>query len=312
MSMFLDLKPGTLCFAGKEVFYDVESAEILYDAIDMKKELQRSITTPTEIGVITNGILLNNFKDTLPLHWPDYFDISIDGLPEQHDEIRGQGAFKKLESNLVWLRNAFNGNIWITHTILNNNINSLPEFVQFMQKNFGINKFSVGFYRDTEYTDQNLKLSENDFHSIFSNTFHRLSQINLSEPVEVILEFDSTQNELIPLLKKTNWVTSLSAFSSTTYKFDNALTLKMNVAQIPVGFWRSVRVSPEGYWLAAEDLFDVRRYDKLSGANLKELNFNANALYEAGLNSKRFDELCRTNIKEIKKHLYDVNYQTII
>lgn len=58
----------------------------------------------TEVVILTNGILLEKLftcKDfpKKRLH----FQISLDGLPYQHDALRGQGNFDKLENNLKWL-----------------------------------------------------------------------------------------------------------------------------------------------------------------------------------------------------------------
>lgn len=61
----------------------------------------------TEVVILTNGMLLEKVftcKDfpTSRLH----FQISLDGLPKEHDEIRGRGSFVKLERNIVWLQKA--------------------------------------------------------------------------------------------------------------------------------------------------------------------------------------------------------------
>ncbi|ATB68972.1 methyltransferase [Sulfurospirillum diekertiae] len=59
----------------------------------------------TEVVILTNGMLLEKLftcKEfpTSRLH----FQISLDGLPKEHDAIRGQGSFDKLEHNIVWLQ----------------------------------------------------------------------------------------------------------------------------------------------------------------------------------------------------------------
>ncbi|KFL34910.1 MULTISPECIES: radical SAM protein [unclassified Sulfurospirillum] len=61
----------------------------------------------TEVVILTNGILLEKVftcKDfpTSRLH----FQISLDGLPKEHDAIRGVGSFEKLERNILWLQKA--------------------------------------------------------------------------------------------------------------------------------------------------------------------------------------------------------------
>jgi len=61
----------------------------------------------TEVVILTNGMLLEKVftcKDfpTSRLH----FQISLDGLPKEHDAIRGHGSFAKLEQNIIWLQKA--------------------------------------------------------------------------------------------------------------------------------------------------------------------------------------------------------------
>ena len=58
-----------------------------------------------EVAILTNGLLVEKIftcKD-----YPQeriHFQISLDGLPDQHEALRGKGSFKKLESNVAWLK----------------------------------------------------------------------------------------------------------------------------------------------------------------------------------------------------------------
>lgn len=303
ISTFSDIKPTTLCFAGKEVFYNQNSADILFNAVQIKNNIQKYESDRTEIGVMTNGTLIHNFKEQLINNWPDYFDISVDGLPHIHNEIRGEGAFESLENNLIWLKKNFSGNIWITHTVFSNNIESLPEFIKYMYNHFGITKYSIGLYKDQYFTDQELKLSDSDVSSLFNKAFHELASIKVDEPIEIILEMDHTQNELLPVLLHSGWVKKEELFTSAVHTFDNNLTLKFNVAWVPVGLWRSVRITPEGYWMAAEDLMEVKNYKDYAVASVREFNFDLEALYYTGLKSERFSKLTNNFEHLIKKSL---------
>lgn len=302
-SAFTDLKPGTISFAGKEVFYDKESAEILFSSIHQRNSIQKKFKDKTQIGVITNGTLLHNFKDILVHSWPDYFDISIDGLPHIHDQIRGKGAFKSLEKDLMWLHGSFPGNIWIVHTVMQNNFDSIPEFIQFIYKRFGLTKFAIGLYKEMDYTDQNFKLNNSNISALFNKTLKQLSELKLAEPIDVIMEFDYTQKDFLNILLNSGLIDPKKQLSSTSYHYSNGLNLEIDIANIPVGFWRAIRITPEGYWLAAEDLMEVKHYNKFAVANLKELNFNSLALYEAGISSKRYFELI-TGYESLIEHYF--------
>ena len=58
-----------------------------------------------EVAVLTNGLLVEKIftckefpKERL------HFQISLDGLPKQHDALRGEGSFNKLTHQLSWLK----------------------------------------------------------------------------------------------------------------------------------------------------------------------------------------------------------------
>ncbi|MDD3344489.1 MAG: radical SAM protein, partial [Sulfurospirillaceae bacterium] len=58
-----------------------------------------------EVAVLTNGLLLE--KTFTGKDFPKerlHFQISLDGLPKQHDALRGEGSFDKLTYQLSWLK----------------------------------------------------------------------------------------------------------------------------------------------------------------------------------------------------------------
>ena len=60
----------------------------------------------TNVVILTNGTLLNLMGEALR-RWPRdrlHLQISLDGMPETHDRIRGPGAFGRLLAGLEWLR----------------------------------------------------------------------------------------------------------------------------------------------------------------------------------------------------------------
>ena len=60
----------------------------------------------THVVVLTNGTLLQNFAAHLD-RWPQnrfHLQVSLDGLEQNHDHLRGTGAFATLRENLAWLK----------------------------------------------------------------------------------------------------------------------------------------------------------------------------------------------------------------
>lgn len=290
-SVFEYIAPSVLCFAGKEPFLNEKSAELVTETVRLRNRLQSQGDGQTRIGAITNGTLLHQHKGLLKERAPDHFDISIDGLPDEHDHVRGEGAFDQLRPNLEWLTSQFPEQVWVTHTLLASNVDSFPEFIQFYHDTFGLKNFSIGFYKPLSYTDQKLKLWRQQHLHFVESVLPQLGDVTLSEPTEVVLELDGSHQDLIDLFSEAGWLQSSEPISSEVHTFENGLTLRINKVSIPIGLWRSVRVTPEGYWVAAEDLVKAKRYDDLAVASVREHDYDASELYEAGLRSDRFVEL---------------------
>lgn len=82
--------------SGGEPFVHPQILDIIHEILLLEK---------SEVAILTNGMLLEKIltcKD-LPKERV-HFQISLDGLPNAHDAIRGEGSFAKLEANLAWLK----------------------------------------------------------------------------------------------------------------------------------------------------------------------------------------------------------------
>lgn len=98
-----------------------------------------------KINVYTNGLLLKKYleeleKFNLPSRYISLF-VSIDGLKDTHDSIRGCGTFDRVIENLIFAKEK--GYFITTNTVLNNqNYTDIP--VLFMQLHeMGINKIQI-------------------------------------------------------------------------------------------------------------------------------------------------------------------------
>jgi hypothetical protein len=286
-SLFQDLAPTVVSFAGKEIFTNAETANLVLEAIALRDLLQAGGRERTHIGLITNGTLLHRFQAPLTERPPDHFDVSIDGLPEFHDAVRGPWAFARLEPNLRWLVATFPHAVWVTHTVFAGNVRSIPQFIEFYTASFGLKRFSFGFYRPLAYTSSDLTLTERDRVAFIDTALHGLAHIDVAGPVDVVVEFGLESLDLLPRLQDAGWVTSASAISSTAHTFANGVTVRVNVCRVPVGLWRAVRVTPEGYWLAAEDLIDATEYARRAAVRLRDCGFDGRLAYKAGLEHLR-------------------------
>ena len=83
------------------------------------------------VVILTNGTLLRRHAEALAGRWRGrvHLQISLDGLPDAHDAIRGLGAFAALTDELAWL-----GENEIPFTIstcvVRSNVAAMPEIVR--------------------------------------------------------------------------------------------------------------------------------------------------------------------------------------
>jgi len=107
------------------IFYFTEGepfvSDVLYPA------LQRIFSkTGTHVVILTNLTLIAQHQDKLSEFPVDrlHFQVSIDGIGENHDRLRGQGAFKQLNNNLkILIKTGFPATMAMTvtkHNVTNN------------------------------------------------------------------------------------------------------------------------------------------------------------------------------------------------
>ncbi|MDD5174467.1 MAG: radical SAM protein [Candidatus Omnitrophica bacterium] len=145
----------TLLLSGGEPFLRRDLYDICGLFIDNNRV--HSITVPTN-GIMKDEILA--FVDKILKRYRDLLltiSVSIDGFQNTHDRIRGvDGAFYKATGTLKALaelkRSCRNLEVVVNTVITNQNASELPEFMEFVYKNFDIDyqDFEIlrGDYRD--------------------------------------------------------------------------------------------------------------------------------------------------------------------
>jgi hypothetical protein len=288
-----DLSPSNLCFAGKEPFLNRQSARLVHDTVALRNQLQPQ--KQTQIGVITNGTRVHRYRKLIEQAPPDYLDVSVDGLPPAHDAVRGEGAFEMLAPNLRWLSHVFKDSLWLTHTLMATNLANLPEFVSFFNRTFGIQNFSLGIYKSLPQTDSTLAMPSDSLAHELDAALSALGDTTLKTSVRVVMDIDMIHEGEADFLERKGWFNESA--TKGTFKtvadrqFNNGVNLQMMVAGFPVGLWHAVRITPEGFWLAAEDMIHPMRYEELAVGKLQDYDFDARRLYEEGLRSDRLQEL---------------------
>lgn len=132
-----------------------------------------------KINVYTNGLLLKRYLDeiakfNLPKRYISLF-VSIDGLRDTHDSIRGAGTFDKVIDNLLFAKQK--GYYITTNTVLSNqNYKDVPTlFVQLY--NMGINKIQISNIIEKGRASQ-MQLNDSEHKAFLSALTQVLSETN--------------------------------------------------------------------------------------------------------------------------------------
>lgn len=139
-----------LSISGGEPYLRLDLAEIC--------EIFYKQNNVREIYIPTNSLLLNNVKkitESMLKKCPEAIitlNISVDGLDEIHDEIRGvKGNFKKVEENIDNLnklrRKYKNLFINISTVITNKTTNHMPELIKYVKNNLKVNSHNFEVMR---------------------------------------------------------------------------------------------------------------------------------------------------------------------
>lgn len=283
-SLLNDLKPGALAFAGKEVFINKESVNLLIDAIKLKEKLNN---TATELHLITNGTLVHKYKDILleHIHKLSSFDVSLEGPKEINDFIRGKGSFEKATKNIKWLTREIGPKLWVTPTITSFNVKHIAKTVDIMHNEYDVQNFSLGSYRPRVGSKQVMSLYDETMIYFMTQEIRKFAHINTTKKVTVILDVDSHIGKFIPFFEKmVGQKMSDSPFAKLSTQIGN-VTFIIKRTNASIGFWNAIRVDPQGNWASAEDLMKLPFQPEVAVASLRSLNYNTSKAYQLGLDN---------------------------
>lgn len=282
-SLFTYISPSVLAFVGKEPLLNFQSVKLISAVIQLRDTIQTSKHNRTDIGLLTNGMSLLRFSDILLANPPDYMDISVDGLPAEHDLLRGEGSFSRLVPNLQWATKYFPSPLWLTPTLNRMNIDSFLTMIKYYNSQFDIRRFAFGFYIPEDGISDELSLLPEQIESLVNKDLYELEKLEVNNPVEIFFDLYSLHPDVLQYFANAGWVPSSVGVEAFVYRFSNGITMRIHVTTVPVGLRYNVRITPEGYWLAAEDVFRTNEYEKSAIANVKDFYYDAIRLYEASL-----------------------------
>ncbi len=116
---------------------------------DGKHDLNSLIRLSKEIGFYS-ATITTNAQRPFTGSAADSIWVSLDGIGEYHDKIRGNGAFKKLEENIA---TANHPELSVNMVVNSINYKSVEETIEFAKNNPHIKSISLNFHTPYENTE---------------------------------------------------------------------------------------------------------------------------------------------------------------
>lgn len=280
---------------GKELFLGTKGPRLLKALADRNQALG---SKAKRIGVITNGTLIAPHRDLIESCDLNYLDFSVDGTPDRHDAIRGKGAFSMLEPNLRWAAKAMPNQLFVSHTLLSENVQDLSATLHHLGT-LGVQRVACGLFEDVEWADRALDYP-GQMQDTFFERLHELTSESWESPMTVFFEIGARSPEWMAAFLRSPWFDFERVFADDSetlwieHRFSNGLRIQFKLLPFPSGIWHSVRVTPEGHYLAADDIFHADSYRSVAVANIRDHGCDLARTQQAALSHPRLPEIARS------------------
>lgn len=294
----LDQQPDLICLAGKEVFLGNRGSELLSWLSAARARRAGS----TRIGVITNGTLLHLHREAVLSSGLDYLDISVDGVRDDHDFNRGPGAYDRMLPNLKWAAEHLGERLFVNMTLQQRNFRRFTQAIAEMHE-AGVRTVGCSFYHQLPYTAPELELRSEDYDSIFTS-LHAVGSIALVRPLTVLVEVDLLSLPAMLAFFRSDWFAPGDVCVDEHGEFycehvlPNGVRLQIRFSPFPLQIFKSVRITPEGNYIAAEDTVNTRLYARHSLGNIREFDFDLSRLHAHAATAPRLKEMTDAYFRE--------------
>lgn len=136
------------CYSMGSRFIDFEGGEPTMWQ-DNEYDLNRLIELAKEIGFFSTTITTNAFRPFAGSK-ADSIWVSLDGIGNYHDDIRGEGVFDKLVKNIA---ESGHPNLSVNMVVNSRNYSSIDETIEFAKNNPHIKSISINFHNPYKGTE---------------------------------------------------------------------------------------------------------------------------------------------------------------
>lgn len=307
----LDNGSPFVSLAGKEIFLSKRNVELLA-RIDALNE-QRG--HPSRLGVVTNGTLIEPYRPLLKQLHLDYLDISIDGAPEDHDATRGAGAFEAARPNVAWAAREMPAPFFLSMTVHRRNFERIAAALTAFQA-LGVSNVGLGFMVPTRRSDPALALSATEIEATL-RSLSTLGSIPLVRPMKVVFELNTQTPEGLVAFLRSRWFVADAIESDRfdnpwiEHRLQNGLLLQFKFLVLPSSACRTARITPEGHYLALDDVFDTDRYLENSLTNVRDHSLDYGKVLCAARQHHRFREILDDYVRQILPELRRAYFERV-
>jgi len=270
---FISLGALTFGNVGKEPLLSWNTTKELFLYFNNKKKENNLI----RYGMVTNGTLLNDtiIKELAEIQ-PDYIDVSLDGIDEVHNYIRGEGNFQKTITNLEKIKVLYPElflKIFISFTLMGSNKHHIFEFIRYLADK-GLKQILISPYTTIKKNDElamGLEETINIYKEIInSNKLKDISnlKIYLKSDYESQKELQEklVENKIIDL--NNLYIDDYSVIFNK-YKLSPSSEVIINYIPYNETLNRAFRISHNGYLSGCIDMF-YKDYEQKAALNLKK------------------------------------------
>lgn len=304
-SSIMEARIPYLCLAGKEVFLAKKNIDLLARFDDMNQAGGH----PTRLGVVTNGTLITPHRQFLKGMHLDYLDISLDGDRTAHDAVRGAGAFDAAKENVRWAAAEMPQPYFLSMTLQRQNFRRIGEALREFD-NLGVSHVGMGFMVPTSRTDPRLRLQPKEIAETI-DSLSDLGSIHLEKPMKVVFELNTQIPEGLIEFVRSKWFQP-EAIDADRYdnpwiehRLANGILLQFKFLVTPCSSYRCVRITPEGHYLALDDIFDTDRYAQHVLTNVRDHDFDFVRSTDAARSHPRTQEIIDAYETDILPHLVE-------
>lgn len=266
-------KIAKVALSGKEIFFSSETRTLLRDLIDggCFEGFRRDL--------ITNGLLMDAEAQELAKDFgPSSFQISIDGMEQSHDAIRGRGCFARTLPAIQWAVSQFGPKAGLAVTINRHNVDEIPQMVDFFA-NMGIQLFSFSFCHELPYVGKGLEVDESGSDLLFSK-LQELKSLHLPQRTFIAFDVQTYNFEALLSYIKSEHFDVDCILSSEDGELFSSTQLNSNLEAVfrlmpwPYAYREVVRLNPDGTLVPGDYVLNTHQYKTTAVNQIRDYNLD--------------------------------------